>query len=72
MSEEKLTTASKLFDVDSSGTISPTELKNVLGSSGKVSDDVIEQILKQADENNDGEIEFKEFWKLMGQVDLSG
>ena len=42
----------------------------MLGSSGKISDDVIEEILKQADENNDGEIEFKEFWKLMGQVDL--
>lgn len=61
LSEEKLMAAFKLFDVDSSGTISPTELKNVLGSSGKISDDVIEEILKQADENNDGEIEFKEF-----------
>jgi|JI10StandDraft_1071094.scaffolds.fasta_scaffold364048_1 calcium-dependent protein kinase len=61
LSEEKLMAAFKLFDVDSSGTISPTELKTVLGSSGKISDDVIEEILKQADENNDGEIEFKEF-----------
>uniref|UniRef100_A0A7S3NBH0 Calcium-dependent protein kinase 1 n=1 Tax=Euplotes harpa TaxID=151035 RepID=A0A7S3NBH0_9SPIT len=72
MSEEKLMAAFKLFDTDGSGTISPDELKSVLGSSGKISDEVIEEVLKQADENNDGEIEFSEFCKLMSQVDLTG
>lgn len=71
MSEEKLTAAFKLFDTDGNGTISPSELKSVLSASGQVSDDMIENILKQADENNDGEIEFDEFCKLMSQVDLN-
>ena len=70
MSEEKLTAAFKLFDTDGNGTISPMELKSVLSSSGQISDETIDQILKQADDNNDGEIEFDEFCKLMAQVDL--
>lgn len=70
MSEEKLTAAFKLFDTDGNGTISPEELKSVLCSSGQISDETVDQILKQADENNDGEIEFDEFCKLMAQVDL--
>lgn len=72
MSEEKLTAAFKLFDTDGNGTISPDELKNVLSSSGQISDEAIDEILNQADENNDGEIEFDEFCKLMSQVDLNG
>jgi calcium-dependent protein kinase len=72
MSEEKLTAAFKLFDKDGNGTISPAELKEVLSATGQISDDTIEQILKQADDNQDGEIEFNEFCNLMSQVDLSG
>jgi calcium-dependent protein kinase len=72
MSEDKLTAAFKIFDTDGSGTISPEELKAVLSSSGQITDEMIEEILKQADENNDGEIEFKEFCNLMSQVDLNG
>lgn len=72
LSEEKLTAAFKLFDTNGDGTISPSELKNVLSSSGQISDETIEEILKQADENKDGEIEFDEFCKLMAQVDLNG
>jgi calcium-dependent protein kinase len=71
MSEEKLTAAFKLFDTDGNGTISPDELKTVISSSGQISDETIDHILKQADENNDGEIEFDEFCKLMAQVDLT-
>lgn len=71
MSEEKLTAAFKLFDTDNSGTISSQELKEVLTSSGHISDETIEQILKQADENDDNEIDFSEFCKLMEKVDLS-
>lgn len=72
MSEDKLTAAFKIFDKDGNGTISPAELKEVLSATGQISDEAIEQILKQADENNDGEIEFSEFCALMSQVDISG
>lgn len=72
MSEEKLTAAFKLFDKDASGTITPDELKDVFGSASNISDEAIDSILKQADENGDGEIEFAEFCNLMSQVDLTG
>jgi calcium-dependent protein kinase len=72
LSEEKLTAAFKLFDTDGSGTISKEELSQVLSTSGQISADTIEDILKQADENNDGEIEFSEFCNLMSKVDLTG
>ena len=72
MSEDKLTAAFKLFDKDGNGTISPAELKEVLSATGQISDEAIEEILKQADDNNDGEIEFNEFCNLISQVDLSG
>jgi calcium-dependent protein kinase len=71
ISEEKLTAAFKLFDKDGNGTISPSELKEVFGATAQVSDEAIESILKQADENGDGEIEFAEFCNLMSQVELS-
>jgi calcium-dependent protein kinase len=72
LSEEKLQAAFKLFDTDGNGTISKEELTNVLSTSGQLTPETIEDILKQADENDDGEIEFSEFCNLMSKVDLSG
>ena len=70
LSEEKLTAAFKVFDTDGNGTISPEELKDVLSSSGQISDETVEDIVEQADSNKDGEIEFDEFCKLMMGMDL--
>lgn len=72
LSEEKLTAAFKLFDSDGNGTISKDELTHVLSTSGQITQDTIEEILKQADENDDGEINFDEFCNLMSKVDLTG
>lgn len=72
LSEEKLTAAFKLFDSDGNGTISKDELTQVLSTSGQITQDTIEEILKQADENDDGEINFDEFCNLMSKVDLTG
>ena len=72
MSEEKLTAAFKLFDTDGNGTISKDELTQVLCTTGQISADTIEDILKQADENDDGDIDFNEFCNLMSKVDLTG
>lgn len=71
LSEEKLTAAFKLFDSDGNGTISKDELTQVLSTSHQIAPETIEEILKQADENDDGEIEFSEFCNLMSKVDLS-
>lgn len=72
LSEEKLTAAFKLFDTDNSGTISKDELTEVLSTSGQITPDTIEEILKQADEDQSGEIDFTEFCNLMSKVDLAG
>lgn len=58
-----------MFDRDGDGKITPLELAEVLNN-GEVSDLVsghIEEILKQADANGDGEIDFDEFVAMMAK-----
>lgn len=56
ISNDKLEAAFRMFDKDNSGTISPDEIKEVLGFSSDVSSDQIDQIIKEVDINGDGEI----------------
>ena len=55
-----------MFDKDGSGSISATEVKEVLGLGKNIDDGVWNQIVKEVDENGDGEISFEEF-KIMMQ-----
>lgn len=75
LSQTNLQAAFDQFDKDGSGKISSTELKAMLGSHREVNDQVWTALIEQADQNGDGEIEFKEFCKLMltavGEVPLS-
>ena len=66
-SNEKLMAAFKMFDKDGSGTITGDEIKEVLtfGGASTMSAQAIDQILKQVDENGDGEISFEEFVAMM-------
>uniref|UniRef100_A0A7S1EQ50 EF-hand domain-containing protein n=1 Tax=Timspurckia oligopyrenoides TaxID=708627 RepID=A0A7S1EQ50_9RHOD len=58
--------AFKVFDRDASGKISASELKQVMNSLGEnLSDEEIEQMLKEADVNGDGEIDYDEFVKML-------
>ena len=50
-----------MFDKDGSGSISATEVKEVLGLGKNIDDGVWNQIVKEVDENGDGEISFEEF-----------
>ncbi len=70
ISEEKLISAFKIFDKDNSGTISPDEIREVLGGAAALSDEVVSGIIKQVDENGDGQIQFEEFCHLMRSLDL--
>ena len=45
-----------MFDKDGSGTISPDEIKEVLGFDSTISKEEIDKIIAEVDENNDGEI----------------
>lgn len=51
-----------MIDDDNSGEITPQELKTVLESLGDaVSDKEIKEMIKAADANGDGQIQFDEF-----------
>lgn len=65
LSDEKMQTCFNLFDKDKSGKISVDELKVMLQGSNLVDDKVWDDLIKQADTNNDGEIEFEEFRSLL-------
>ncbi len=64
--DEELRQAFKVFDADGNGTISKVELKRVMDMLGeKLSDAQIDEMMKEADLNGDGEIDFFEFKKMM-------
>ena len=69
LSQNNLEAAFSMFDKDGSGKISGEELKAMLDSQSDVSEEVWAALVKQADQNGDGEIEFKEFCRLMQSVD---
>ena len=53
---ERLKQAFELFDADKSGALSPDEIKEVLCFNSEVSPQEVDEIIKQFDENGDGEI----------------
>lgn len=64
---DKLQAAFKMFDKDGSGIISADEIKEVLqfGNTNSLSTAAVDAIIKQVDENGDGEISFEEFTTMM-------
>lgn len=65
LSDERIKTCFNMFDKDRSGKISLSEFKSMLGGEETVDDAVWADLIRQADENNDGEIEFLEFRSLL-------
>ena len=65
-SEEELLEAFKVFDKDGNGNISALELKQVMHNLGEnLSDADIEEMIREADLDGDGEINYNEFVKMM-------
>jgi calcium-dependent protein kinase len=65
MSKEKLKAAFKMFDKDGSGTISKDEIKEALGN---VDEEMADKMISEVDEDDDGEISFEEFEKMMSNL----
>ena len=65
LSVDNLEMAFSMFDTDSSGKISATEIQKILGSNSDSTSDVWRQIVLQVDQNGDGEIDLKEFKDLI-------
>jgi len=67
-SNDKLQAAFNMFDKDGSGVISSDEIKDVLGFGGNLDTKQIDAIIKQVDDNGDGEISFEEFINMMRKM----
>jgi Ca2+-binding EF-hand superfamily protein len=60
-----------MFDKDGGGTISPEEIKEVLGFDSSTNQKIIDDIIKEVDENGDGVIQFEEFVHMMRKLVIS-
>lgn len=65
INEVNLRAAFELFDKDKGGTISTQEVAEILGRNSCKDETVWEQIIKEVDQNGDGEIDFKEFKQMV-------
>lgn len=64
--DAEIAEAFKVFDRNGDGRISAAELRHVLTSIGeKLSDEDVDQMIREADTNNDGEIDIQEFTQLL-------
>jgi calmodulin len=64
--EKKIREAFKVFDIDKSGFISAAEIRQVMSNLGqKLSDKEVNRMLKEADVDGDGQINYDEFVKMM-------
>ena len=68
LTNEKLQQAFKMFDKDGSGFISSDEIKEILGFGKTLSEEAVNDIIKQVDANGDGQISFEEFSTMMKQL----
>ena len=64
--EAELRKAFSLFDKDSNGLISADELRHVMKTLGEhLSEDEIDQMMREADTDGDGQINYEEFVAMM-------
>lgn len=64
--DDDLRAAFKVFDKDGNGFISPQELRQVMINLGeKLSEEEIDSMIREADSNGDGQVDFEEFARMM-------
>ena len=68
LTTENVKTVFRIFDKDDSGKITPEELKQVMGQDADIDDNVWTQLVHEIDLNEDGEISFYEFDRMMDLV----
>ncbi|KFY83286.1 hypothetical protein V498_08181 [Pseudogymnoascus sp. VKM F-4517 (FW-2822)] len=67
-SEDEIREAFKVFDRDNNGFISAAELRHVMTSIGeKLTDEEVDEMIREADQDGDGRIDYNEFVQLMMQ-----
>eukprot|EP01088_Endostelium_zonatum_P004444 TRINITY_DN15695_c0_g1_i1.p1 TRINITY_DN15695_c0_g1~~TRINITY_DN15695_c0_g1_i1.p1 ORF type:complete len:150 (-),score=44.69 TRINITY_DN15695_c0_g1_i1:98-547(-) len=64
--EEEIRDAFKVFDKEGNGSISAAELRHVLTHLGeKLSEEEVDELIREADVDGDGQINYEEFIKMM-------
>ena len=64
--EEEMKVAFKMFDKDKNGYIERDELKQMMTKLGeKLTDGEIDEMMKEADTDNDGRVNYNEFLAMM-------
>lgn len=64
--EEEMREAFQIFDSDGNGKITSEELRLIMENLGeKLTDEEIDDMVKEADIDGDGEINYEEFVKMM-------
>merc|ERR1739845_21182 len=64
--EEELIEAFKVFDRDANGFISAAELRHVMTNLGeKLTGEEVDEMIREADVDGDGQINYEEFVKMM-------
>lgn len=65
-SQEEIQEAFKVFDKDGNGYISAAELRHVMTSLGeKLTEEEVDEMIREADIDQDGQINYEEFVKMM-------
>ena len=65
-SDEELKEAFWVFDKDQNGLISAAELRHVMTNIGeKLTDEEVEEMIREADVDGEGQIDYDEFVKVM-------
>jgi calmodulin len=64
--EEEIREAFKVFDKDGNGYISAAELRHIMQTLGeKLTDEEVDEMIREADINHDGMIDYNEFVHMM-------
>jgi calmodulin len=66
ITEEELIDSFKVFDRDGNGFISAAEIRHVMTNLGeKLTDEEVDETIREADVNVDGQIDYEEFTRMM-------